>query len=191
MQGKVVLIVLDGVGVGEAPDAAAFGDQGSDSIGNTARRLGDLQLPNLGSLGLGGLTDIPGTPALPEAFDRAMRPRGSWGRLAEISAGKDSTTGHWEMCGIITETAFPTYPQGFPRAVLEPFETAIGRGTLGNKAASGTVILDELAAEHVATGKPIVYTSADSVFQIATHEQVVGLSQLYEWCEIARRLLDG
>ena len=157
---------------------------GSDSVGNTARPLGGLQLPNLGSLGLGGLTDIPGTPP-------AATPQGSWGRIAEISAGKDSTTGHWEMCGIVTEVAFPTYPDGFPPAVLGPFEKAIGCPVLGNKAVSGTVILDELAALHVATGNPIVYTSADSVFQIAAHENVVGLPRLYEWCEIARRQLDG
>jgi len=184
MLGRTVLIVLDGVGVGEAPDAAAFGDVGSDSIGNTARQLGSLPLPTLGSLGLGALTDIPGTPPPRE-------PRGCWGRMAELSAGKDSTTGHWEMCGIVTDSPFPTYPNGFPPEVLQPFEAAIGRGVLGNKAISGTVVLDELGAEHVRTGKPIVYTSADSVFQIAAHEEVVPLTTLYAWCETARRQLDG
>jgi phosphopentomutase len=184
MQGRTVLIVLDGVGVGEAPDAAAFGDEGSDSIGNTARQLGSLELPTLGSLGLGSLTAIPGTPP-------AQAGRGCWGKMAELSAGKDSTTGHWEMCGIVTDKPFPTYPDGFPAEVIEPFEAAIGRGILGNKAMSGTVILDELAEEHVRSGKPIVYTSADSVFQIAAHEEVVPLETLYAWCGIARKQLDG
>jgi phosphopentomutase len=183
-KGKVVLIVLDGVGVGEAPDAGAFGDQGSNSIGNTARALGGLELPNLGRLGLGHLTAIRGTP--PKA-----RPAGVYGRLAEVSAGKDSTTGHWEMCGIVTERAFPTYPDGFPAAVLEPFERAIGRPVLGNRAASGTVIIQELGDEHVETRCPIVYTSADSVFQIAAHEDAVPVPELYRWCEIARTQLVG
>ena len=184
MRGKVVLIVLDGVGVGEAPDAADFGDEGSDSLGNTARQLGRRELPNMGALGIGALTDIPGT-ALPSV------PRGCWGKMAELSAGKDSTTGHWEMCGIVTDKAFPTYPNGFPPEVLQPFEAAIAHNVLGNKAVSGTVILEELAEEHVRTGNPIVYTSADSVFQIATHEEVIDLPTLYGWCEIARKQLVG
>lgn len=181
---RAFLIVLDGVGVGDAPDAAAFGDEGSDSVGNTARLLGNLALPALGRLGLGHLTGIPGTPADPH-------PAGGFGKIAEISAGKDSTTGHWEMCGLVTPQPFPTYPQGFPPAVLEPFERAIGRGTLGNRAASGTDILRELGDEHVRTGHPIVYTSADSVFQIAAHESVVPLDELYRWCELARTQLVG
>lgn len=181
---RAFLIVLDGVGVGDAPDAAAFGDEGSDSVGNTARLLGSLPLPALGRLGLGHLTDIPGTPADPH-------PAGGFGKIAEISAGKDSTTGHWEMCGLVTPQPFPTYPQGFPPAVLEPFERAIGRGTLGNRAASGTDILRELGDEHVRTGRPIVYTSADSVFQIAAHESVVPLDELYRWCQLARTQLVG
>jgi phosphopentomutase len=182
--GRGFLIVLDGVGVGEAPDAAAFGDEGSDSIGNTARRLGRLELPNLGAWGLGHLTDIPGTPP-------AAKPRGAWGKIAEISAGKDSTTGHWEMCGLVTERPFPTYPHGFPPEVIEPFERAIGRRTLGNRAASGTVILQELGDAHVQSGAPIVYTSADSVFQIAMHEAVIPLAEQYRISAIARDQLRG
>jgi phosphopentomutase len=184
MRGKAVLIVLDGVGVGEAPDAAAFGDAGSDSVGNTARVLGGLPLPNLGKLGLGYLTDIAGTPADPDV-------RGAYGKIAAISAGKDSTTGHWEMCGIVTERAFPTYPKGFPPQVIAPFEAAIGRRVLGNRAASGTVIIQELGDEHCRTGSPVVYTSADSVFQVAAHESVVPVEELFRWCEIARAQLDG
>jgi phosphopentomutase len=182
--GRVFLVVLDGVGVGAAPDADAFGDTGSDSIGNTARQLGRLELPNLGRLGLGHLTDIPGTPP-------AARPAAAWGKIAELSAGKDSTTGHWEMCGLVTPRPFPTYPHGFPPEVMQPFEGAIGRGTLGNRAASGTVILQELGDQHVQTGWPIVYTSADSVFQIAAHEDVVPVQELYRMCEIARGQLQG
>jgi len=182
--GRVFLIVLDGVGVGEAPDAAAYGDAGSDSVGNTARAVGALELPVLGSLGLGHLTAIPGTPP-------AAHPAGAHGRLASVSAGKDSTTGHWELCGIVTAQPFPTYPQGFPAAVLEPFERAIGRGVLGNRAASGTVLLDELGDEHVRSGRPIVYTSADSVFQLAAHEEVVPVEELYRWCALAREQLVG
>jgi len=181
---RAFLIVLDGVGVGEAPDAAAYGDEGSDSIGNTARALGGLELPALGRLGLGHLTAIPGTPP-------AARPQAAWGKVAEVSAGKDSTTGHWEMCGIVTRRPFPTYPDGFPPDVMQPFERAIGRGTLGNRAASGTVILDELGDAHVASGKPIVYTSADSVFQIAAHEGVIPPEDLYRICLVARAQLVG
>lgn len=181
---KVALIVLDGVGVGAAPDADAYGDAGSDSLANTAARLGQLELPNLGRLGLGHLTRIPGTPP-------AATPAGAYGRLRELSAGKDSTTGHWELCGIVTRKAFPTYPDGFPREVVEAFERAIGRRVLGNRVASGTVILAELGPEHVHSGRPIVYTSADSVFQIAAHEDVVPVAELYRWCELARAQLVG
>ena len=184
MLGRVFLIVLDGVGVGEAPDAAAYGDAGSDSVGNTARVLGTLELPVLGGLGLGHLTSIAGTPPAPH-------PQGAYGRLASVSAGKDSTTGHWELCGIVTAQPFPTYPQGFPAAVLAPFERAIGRSVLGNRAASGTVLLDELGDEHVRSGRPIVYTSADSVFQVAAHEEVVPVEELYRWCSLARAQLVG
>jgi phosphopentomutase len=182
--GKVVLIVLDGVGAGAAPDAAAYGDEGSDSLGNTARALGRLELPRLGALGLGHLAAIPGTPPVPE-------PAGAYGRLAALSAGKDSTAGHWEICGLVTARAFPTYPRGFPPAVIEPFERAVGRRVLGNRAASGTEIIRELGDEHLRTGRPIVYTSADSVFQIAAHEAVVPVEELYRWCAIARSQLVG
>jgi phosphopentomutase len=181
---RAFLIVLDGVGVGAAPDAAAYGDTGSDSIGNTARLLGELVLPNLGRLGLGHLTDIPGTPPAPQ-------PEGGWGKIAELSAGKDSTTGHWEMCGIVTARPFPTYPHGFPADVMRRFEAAIKSGTLGNRAASGTVIIQELGDEHVRTAKPIVYTSADSVFQIAAHEDVVPIDELYRISRVARAQLVG
>jgi len=181
---RAFLLVLDGVGVGEAPDAGAFGDSGSDSLGNTARVLGGLALPNLGRLGLGNLTCIPGTPPVAAAA-------GAYGKMAPLSAGKDSTTGHWEMCGLVVERPFPTYPRGFPPEVLRPFEGAIGRGTLGNRAASGTAIIQELGDEHVATGKPIVYTSADSVFQIAAHEEVVPIEELYRMCATARGQLVG
>jgi phosphopentomutase len=181
---KVALIVLDGVGVGASPDADAYGDVGSDTVGNLARQLGELQLPHLGRLGLGHLTAIEGTPPEPH-------PIGAYGRLQEVSAGKDSTTGHWELCGIVTETAFPTYPDGFPAAVIEPFESAVGRKVLGNRAVSGTVIIQELGDAHCASGSPIVYTSADSVFQIAAHEKVVAVEELYRWCELARSQLVG
>ncbi len=184
MHGRVFLIVLDGVGVGEAPDADAYGDTGSDSIGNTSRAVGGLQLPTLGRLGLGALTRIQGVA--PASLAQA-----SFGRMAEVSAGKDSTTGHWELCGLVTHTPFPTYPDGFPPEVLGPFEAALGRGVLGNRAVSGTVILEELGDAHVRTGCPIVYTSADSVFQIAAHEEVVPIEQLYRWCAIARAQLTG
>lgn len=182
--GRTLLLVLDGVGVGEAPDAGDYGDLGSDSVGNTARAVGGLSLPNLGRLGFGHLTAIPGTPPDPS-------PVAAYGSIAEVSAGKDSTTGHWEICGIVTERPFPTYPLGFPAAVLEPFERAIGRRTLCNRAISGTTVLQELGDEHVETGKPIVYTSADSVFQVAAHEAVIPVPELYRMCEIARAQLQG
>jgi len=179
---RAILIILDGVGVGRAPDAAAYGDEGSDTLGNLARRQGGLHLPTLTSLGLGNLHDIDGVPP-------TDRPGASFGRLRERSQGKDSTTGHWELMGLITETPFPTYPDGFPPEVLAAFSAAVGRGCLGNKAASGTAIIEELGDEHVRTGDYIVYTSADSVFQIAAHEDVVPLDELYRACEAARALL--
>ncbi|MHB8079646.1 MAG: phosphopentomutase, partial [Candidatus Krumholzibacteriia bacterium] len=172
----------DGVGAGELPDAAAYGDVGSDTLGNTARAVGGLALPTLARLGLGNLHPIAGVPP-------AARPLASWGRLREISHGKDSTTGHWELMGVVTEVPFPTYPHGFPPEVLEPFCAAVGRGALGNCVASGTEIIARLGDEHVRTGRPIVYTSADSVFQIAAHEEVVPLATLYAWCATARGLL--
>lgn len=179
---RAVLIILDGVGIGGAPDAAAYGDDGSDTLGNLARAVGGLDLPVLASLGLGNCHPIPG-------LDPVARPRASHGALREISAGKDSTTGHWELMGVVTETPFPTYPQGFPADVLTAFREATGYDLLGNVAASGTEIIQRLGDEHVRTGKPIVYTSADSVFQIAAHEDVIPLAELYRICEVTRRLL--
>ncbi len=181
---RVLLVVVDSLGVGAAPDAAAYGDEGSDTLGNTARAVGGLRLPNLGALGIGALTDVAGVPPRAE-------PGTAHGTLAERSAGKDTTTGHWEMAGIVLDRPFPVYPEGFGPDVIGPFEAAIGRPVLGNRPASGTEIIEELGPEHVATGNPIVYTSGDSVFQIAVHTDVVGLATLYEWCRIARRLLTG
>jgi phosphopentomutase len=176
------LIILDGIGVGGAPDAAAYGDAGSDTLGNTARAVGGLALPVLGRLGLGNLHAVEGVPPVGD-------PQACYGRLTEISAGKDSTAGHWELMGLVTEQPLPTYPDGFPDAVIDAFVAATGYGILGNVAASGTEIIQRLGDEHVATGKLIVYTSADSVFQIAAHQEVVPLPQLYRVCEIAREIL--
>jgi phosphopentomutase len=175
--GRAIVIVLDSVGIGELPDAAAYGDEGSDTLGHIAAASA-LSVPTLASLGLGRLVSLPGTPSVEGV-------RGAFGRMAEQSPGKDSVTGHWELMGIVLERAFPTFPSGFPAEIIEEFEHRIGRRTLGNVAASGTAIIDELGARHTETGWPIVYTSADSVFQIAAHEAVVPLQQLYEWCEIA------
>jgi phosphopentomutase len=181
---RVLLLVCDSFGVGEAPDAAAYGDAGADTIGNTARAVGGLRASNLADLGMGLLTEAPG-----------IEPRAALGtahgKMRERSAGKDTTTGHWEIAGLIVERPFPFYPDGFPPEVIEPFERAIGREVLGNWPASGTEIIAELGAEHVRTGNPIVYTSGDSVFQIAIHKDVVPLEQLYEWCGVARAILDG
>jgi phosphopentomutase len=181
---KVVVLVCDSLGVGEAPDAAAYGDQGADTIGHAAAAVGGLALPTLGAWGVGRLTAIAGVPAVDPAAAVVAR-------MAERSAGKDTTTGHWEMMGVVLDAPFPTYPDGFPAEVIDAFSAAIGRGVLGNKPASGTEIIEELGTEHLASGKPIVYTSADSVFQIATHKRVVPLDQLYAWCERARALLRG
>jgi phosphopentomutase len=181
---KVVVLVCDSLGIGAAPDAAAYGDQGVDTLGHTASAVGGLALPNLGSWGLGLLTEIAGVPPVEQAAAVVAR-------LAERSAGKDTTTGHWEMMGVVLEAPFPTYPDGFPPEVIGAFSAAIGRGVLGNRPASGTQIIADLGAEHLASGEPIVYTSADSVFQIAAHKRVVPLEQLYRWCETARRLLRG
>ncbi|MEK6408017.1 MAG: phosphopentomutase [Acidobacteriota bacterium] len=179
---RIVLVVLDSVGIGEMPDAADYGDTGADTLGHA---LGSrkVRIPNLQRMGLANIRSLPVHPV--------ENPSGVFGKAATQSRGKDTTTGHWEMGGIITANPFPTYPDGFPPRVIEPFERAIGRRVLGNKAASGTEIIKELGEEHVRTGRPIVYTSADSVFQIAAHEQVVPLDQLYEWCEIARGQLTG
>ncbi|HEX9375257.1 MAG TPA: phosphopentomutase [Actinomycetota bacterium] len=181
---RVLVLVCDSFGVGQAPDAAEFGDQGADTLGNTSRAVGGLDAPNLAGLGLGFLTGIEGVPP-------GADPGTAHGRLTERSAGKDTTTGHWEMTGIILDRPFPLYPDGFPEEVIRPFEEAIGREVLGNRPASGTEIIKELGEEHLATGRPIVYTSGDSVFQVATHVGVVPLEQLYEWCRTARSILDG
>ena len=178
------MLVCDSWGVGDAPDAAAYGDAGSDTIGNTARSVGGLRVTTLESMGLGLLSDIPGVAPRADVGT-------AHGRATEISAGKDTTTGHWEMMGIRLGEPFPLYPKGFPSEVIVPFEASIGRAVLGNVPASGTEIIAELGPEHLTTGRPIVYTSGDSVFQVATHVQAVPLEQLYAWCELARRLLVG
>ena len=180
---RVILIVLDGCGVGAMPDAALYGasDPQSTTLPHVAEAVGGLHLPTLQQLGLGNIVPIRGVSP--------VHTSGGWGRLAEASAGKDSVTGHWELMGIVTNTAFPTYPHGFPVEVIAEFEARIGRGTLGNIAGSGTEMLKRFGAEHLATGKPIVYTSADSVFQIAAQESVVPLAALYEMCAAARELL--
>jgi phosphopentomutase len=179
---RIILLVLDSVGVGELPDAAQYGDEGSNTLGNLSRAVGGITLPNLAKLGLGNLTDIEGVP-------QNCRVAGACGRMAEASKGKDTTTGHWEIAGIYSPNAFPTYPKGFPEHVMREFERRIGRKTLGNYPASGTVIIQELGSEHLRTGYPIVYTSADSVFQIAAHEGVILLDELYRMSEIAREIL--
>jgi phosphopentomutase len=181
---RVLVVVCDSWGIGDAPDAAAYGDEGSDTLANTAAAVGGIRAPNLATLGLGGLTTIRGV-------DAAAGPGSAAGRATERSAGKDTTTGHWEMMGIRLDDPFPLYPDGFPADVIEAFEREIGREVLGNRPASGTEIIAELGEEHLRTRRPIVYTSGDSVFQIATHKSVVDLSQLYEWSRTARRLLTG
>lgn len=181
---RLIIIVLDGAGIGEMPDAAEYGDEGSNTLVNTAKALGGLDLPNLQQMGLGNLASIPGVP--PKKNCTA-----SYGTMLEKSKGKDTITGHWEMAGLITERPFPVYPHGFPKEVIEKFEKAIGRETLANYAASGTEILNKLGEEHVRTGKPIIYTSADSVFQIAAHEDVIPVKKLYKMCKKARKILTG
>jgi phosphopentomutase len=181
---RAAIIVLDGLGIGAAPDQAAYGDAGSDTLGNVARAVGGLTLPNLERLGLGCCRPLQGmgAPAPAGAAHGVALPR---------SHGKDSTTGHWEICGVLLDRAFRTYPEGFPEAVLEEFSRRTGRGWLGNKAASGTAIIAELGAEHQRTGKWIIYTSADSVFQVAAHEATVPLDELYRACRVAREMLTG
>ncbi|HEX6777660.1 MAG TPA: phosphopentomutase [Ktedonobacterales bacterium] len=181
---RAMIVVLDGVGAGDAPDAEAYGDAGTNSLSHCASAVGGLELPHLGALGIGNITPMQGTPPRPDAS-------GAWGKMAERSAGKDSTTGHWEMTGVILNRPLPTYPEGFPPDVVESFEEAIGRKVLGNKAASGTEIIKELGEEHVRTARPILYTSADSVFQVAAHEEVIPLEELYAMCTTARKLLTG
>ncbi|MCZ7570662.1 MAG: phosphopentomutase [Ardenticatenaceae bacterium] len=181
---RVVLIVLDSVGCGDALDAAMFRDEGANTLSHVAQAVGGLNLPNLSRLGLGNLTSIEGVPPTAHA-------EGAYGRLTEVSAGKDTTTGHWELGGVILERPFPVYPNGFPPSLIAEYEARIERGTLGNYPASGTEIIKELGGEHVRTGKPIVYTSADSVFQVAAHEEVIPVGDLYRVCQVARDLLVG
>ncbi|HET6370125.1 MAG TPA: phosphopentomutase [Nitrospiria bacterium] len=180
---RAVLIVLDGLGVGALPDAAAYGDVGTDTLAHIARAVGGLSIPNMTDWGIGALGPIEGVPVV-------SAPKGAVGKMAERSAGKDTTTGHWEMMGLVTEVSFPTYPQGFPPEVIGRFEAAIGQKVLGNCTASGTEIIQRFGEEHLRTGAPIVYTSADSVFQIAAHESVIPPTQLYDLCRIARKILE-
>lgn len=179
---RVTIIVCDSLGIGEMPDAAEYGDAGCDTLGHILKSR-PVTIPNLQKLGLCNIREL--------AVPAVATPTGCYGRMASASKGKDTTTGHWEMAGIITESPFPTYPKGFPPHIIDQFEQAIGRKVLGNIAASGTEIIDQLGAEHMQTGYPIVYTSADSVFQIAAHEEIIPIDKLYEMCEIARHLLSG
>ncbi|MDD7795071.1 phosphopentomutase [Clostridium sp. 'White wine YQ'] len=181
---RVIWIVLDSVGMGALPDADKYGDVGSNTIGNVSKYNGGLKLPNMESLGLGLIDGM-------ENINKAQNPIGCYGKLHEASNGKDTVTGHWEMVGVKTEVAFPTYPNGFPKDLIEEFEEKTGRKVIGNKVASGTEILDELGEEQLKTGALIVYTSADSVFQIAAHEELIPLDDLYKYCEIAREMLHG
>ncbi|HEX9050170.1 MAG TPA: phosphopentomutase [Anaeromyxobacter sp.] len=181
---RFVILVADSAGCGALPDAAEYGDEGSNTIGNTSRAVGGLALPVLGRMGLGNLTPIAGVPPDPA-------PAGFFGRMAERSRGKDTITGHWEMMGIVLREGLALFPRGFPPEIVDAFVQETGvPGVLANRAASGTVVIQELGEEHQRTGKPIVYTSADSVFQIAAHEETVPLDELYRWCRVARRILD-
>lgn len=179
---RVVIIVFDGFGIGELPDANEYKDGGSDTLDNLARAAGGVNVPNLRSFGLGNIEGV-------DSVERVGKPAASFGRMAEASCGKDTATGHWEMTGIILDTPFPTFPEGFPSDIMERFEKETGYGCLGNKPASGTGIIDEFGEEHLKTKKLIVYTSADSVFQIAAHEEIVPIEKLYEICETARKIL--
>jgi len=181
---RAIVVVLDGVGAGANPDAQVYGDAGASSLEHCAQAVGGLELPHLGSLGLGNITPIVGTP--PRA-DTA----GAYGKMRATAAGKDSVAGHWEMMGVVLQKPLPTYPHGFPPDIVQAFEQAIGRRVLGNKAASGTEIIKELGAEHMRTGSPILYTSADSVFQVAAHQDIIPLAELYRMCQIARDMLTG
>jgi phosphopentomutase len=181
---RAIIIVLDSVGIGELPDACKFGDEGSNTLVNTAIAVGGLNVPNLESFGLGKIDDILGV-------SKDVEEEAFYGKMIERSAAKDTTSGHWEIMGVVTEKPFPTYPNGFPDEVIDQFTKSIGRSILGNKTASGTEIIKELGAEHIKTGSPIVYTSADSVFQIAACEDVIPIESLYEICERARGILTG
>jgi phosphopentomutase len=182
MARRAIILVLDGVGIGAAPDAEAYGDVGSDTLGNTARAVGGLKLPHLEAVGLGRIAPLEGVAAV-------AKPAGAWGLMVPRSAGKDSTTGHWEIAGVHLPTAFPTYPKGFPAEVIAEFSRRTGRPVLGNVVGSGTAVLDRFGAEHRRTGAWIVYTSADSVFQIAAHEETIPLAELYAACDVARAML--
>ncbi|MBE3561978.1 MAG: phosphopentomutase, partial [Ktedonobacteraceae bacterium] len=181
---RAILIVLDGVGAGPNPDSAAFGDAGASSLEHCAQAVGGLSLPHLGRVGIGNITPILGTPPCQDCT-------GAYGRMNARAAGKDSVAGHWEMTGVVLKKALPTYPDGFPPEVVTEFETRIGRKVIGNKAASGTEIIKELGEEHLRTGSPILYTSADSVFQVAAHQDVIPLQELYHICQVARDMLTG
>jgi len=182
MTRRAAIIVLDGVGIGEAPDADAYGDRGSDTLGNLSRAVGGFSLPNLEIAGLGRISPLAG---MREEGDSS----GAWGKMIPRSAGKDSTTGHWEIAGVQLERPFPTYPNGFPKEIVSAFETRVGRRTIGNIAASGTAVIDRYGPEHQQSGDLILYTSADSVFQLAAHEDVVPLDELYRACTLAREML--
>jgi phosphopentomutase len=179
---RAAIIVLDGVGIGAAPDAAAYGDVGSDTLGNISRKIGGLNLPNLEKLGLGNIAPLAGVKP-------TRQPTGAWGLMEPKSAGKDSTTGHWEIAGVHLAKAFPTYPGGFPRDVVDEFARRTGRQVIGNVVGSGTAVIDQFGKEHQATGAWILYTSADSVFQLAAHEETIPLEEQYRGCEIAREML--
>ena len=181
---RALVIIIDGVGIGELPDASKYGDSGSNTLANLAEAVGGLRLPNLEKLGLGKIMPVKG-------LNEKIEAQGNYGKMAEISPGKDSTTGHWELAGVQLTRAFPTYPNGFPDEVIREFTRLTGLEVLGNKPASGTEIIKELGEEHIRTGKPIIYTSADSVFQIAAHEEVIPREKLYELCRIARKMLKG
>ncbi len=184
MPRRIVLMVLDSVGVGQAPDADRYGDAGANTVGNIAQAVGGLDMPHLAGLGLGRVTEIAGV-------DPATPVRGGYGLMVPQSVGKDTTNGHFEFVGVTLFEPLPTYPNGFPLEIMQPFEAAIGRKTLGNRPASGTAIIAELGDDHVRTARPIVYTSADSVFQVAAHEEVIPLEELYRICAVARQLLTG
>src|SRR3954462_3142448 len=179
---RAAIIVLDGVGIGEAPDAAAYGDVGSDTLGNVSRKLGGLSLPNLEACGLGNIAPL-------EGVQRPKESKGAWGLMEPKSAGKDSTSGHWEIAGVHLAKPFPTYPTGFPTEVVAEFERRTGRKVIGNVVGSGTAIIDQFGAEHQRTGAWILYTSADSVFQLAAHEETISLDEQYRGCEVARAML--
>jgi phosphopentomutase len=184
MERRVILIVLDSVGVGELPDASDYGDVGSDTLGNISKAVGGLRLPNMEKIGLGNIVGI-------KNIVKEENPIGAFGKCAEVSKGKDTVTGHWEIAGIVLKKPLNTYPNGFSKDIIKEFEERIGRKIIGNKVASGTEIIKELGEEHIRTGSPIVYTSADSVFQIAAHEEVINLEELYSMCSIAREMLVG